>query len=34
MKKIRNPSLNMQSFTTVPELIIRSSTRNISDDIL
>lgn len=34
MKKIRNPSLNMQSFTTVPELIIRSSTRNINDDIL
>ena len=31
MKKIRNPSLNMQSFTTVPELIVRSSTRNINN---
>ncbi len=29
MKKIRNPSLNIQTFTTVPELIIRSSTRNM-----
>lgn len=28
IKKVRNPALNIQSFTTVPELIIRSSTRN------
>ena len=34
MKKIRNPSLNMQSFTTVPELIIRSSTRNIKNNTI
>lgn len=32
MKKIKNPTLNMQSFTTVPELIIRSSTRNMKTD--
>lgn len=34
IKKIRNPSLNMQSFTTVPELIIRSSTRNIKNSTI
>ena len=34
MEKIRNPSLNMQSFTTVPELIIRSSTRNIKNNTI
>ena len=28
IKKVRNPVLNIQSFTTIPELIIRSSTRN------
>ena len=28
IKKVRNPALNIQSFTTIPELIIRSSTRN------
>ena len=27
-QKIKNPSLNIQSFTTVPEIIIRSSTKN------
>lgn len=31
IKKIKNPALNIQSFTTVPELIIRSSTRNTGD---
>lgn len=34
IKKIRNPSLNMQSFTTVPELIIQSSTRNIKNSTI
>ena len=34
IKKIRNPSLNIQSFTTVPELIIRSSTRNIKNSTI
>ena len=29
MKKIKTPFLSMQSFTTIPELIIRSSTRNM-----
>jgi len=28
-QKIKNPSLNMQSFTTIPEIIIRSSTKAI-----
>lgn len=33
IKKIRNPALNMQSFATVPELIVRSSTRKMTQDI-
>lgn len=32
IKKIRNPALNMQSFATVPELIVRSSTRKRTPD--
>ena len=34
IKKIKNPNLSMQSFTTVPELIVRASTRNIKKDIV
>lgn len=33
IKKIRNPALNMQSFATVPELIVRSSTRKRTQDV-
>lgn len=29
LKRLRTPSLNVQSFTTNPELIVRSSTRNL-----
>ena len=31
LKKIKNPSLQVQSYTTIPELIVRSSTRNTED---
>lgn len=34
IKKIKNPNLSMQSFTTVPKLIVRASTRNIKKDIV
>lgn len=30
LKKIKNPSLQVQSYTTIPNLIVRSSTKNIS----